>query len=58
VTIEQLAGGFLQALRTLIAHCLQPTAHGYTPSDFPLADLDQLELDDIVAAFEQGAGEE
>ncbi|MCP4658874.1 MAG: AMP-binding protein, partial [bacterium] len=44
-TIEDWAQRFLAALRTLIRHCLSPEAGGYTPSDFPLAGLDQARLD-------------
>ncbi|MEE8523271.1 MAG: non-ribosomal peptide synthase/polyketide synthase [Thermoanaerobaculia bacterium] len=47
-TIEALAEFYLEALRTLIAHCLSPEAGGYTPSDFPLARLDQATLDRIA----------
>jgi amino acid adenylation domain-containing protein/non-ribosomal peptide synthase protein (TIGR01720 family) len=46
-TIEQLAGHFMEALNILIAHCQSPNAGGYTPSDFPEADLNQQELDDL-----------
>jgi amino acid adenylation domain-containing protein/non-ribosomal peptide synthase protein (TIGR01720 family) len=49
-TIEHLARSFVEALRSLIAHCQAPEAGGYTPSDFPLAQLDQEALD---AAFEE-----
>ncbi|MFH0901105.1 MAG: amino acid adenylation domain-containing protein, partial [Pseudomonadota bacterium] len=51
-TVEAVAGQFVQALRELIAHCLEPEAGGYTPSDFPLAaaaGLDQAGLDALVA---------
>jgi amino acid adenylation domain-containing protein/non-ribosomal peptide synthase protein (TIGR01720 family) len=44
-TIEKLARAYKQALRSLIAHCRQSTVGGYTPSDFPLATLDQPSLD-------------
>ena len=47
--IEKLANSYLQALRDLIAHCLSPTAGGFSPSDFPLADqLDQQALDQLL----------
>jgi non-ribosomal peptide synthase protein (TIGR01720 family) len=49
-TVERLAQGFLEALETLIGHCQSPEAGGYTLSDFPLAQLDQDELD---KAFEE-----
>jgi non-ribosomal peptide synthase protein (TIGR01720 family) len=44
-TIERVADGFGAALRGCVAHCLAPDAVGYTPSDFPLAGLDQDALD-------------
>jgi amino acid adenylation domain-containing protein/non-ribosomal peptide synthase protein (TIGR01720 family) len=48
-TVERWAAGFLEQLRTLIAHCLSPEAGRYTPSDFPLAGLDQGALDQAFA---------
>jgi amino acid adenylation domain-containing protein/non-ribosomal peptide synthase protein (TIGR01720 family) len=48
-TIQSLAQSFLSALQALIAHCLSPEAGGYTPSDFPLARLDQAQLDQLLA---------
>ncbi|MCP4655305.1 MAG: AMP-binding protein, partial [bacterium] len=52
-TIEDWAQRFLAALRTLIRHCLSPEAGGYTPSDFPLAGLDQARLDALPAPSRQ-----
>ncbi|HVR96291.1 MAG TPA: amino acid adenylation domain-containing protein, partial [Thermoanaerobaculia bacterium] len=49
-TVEVLAERFATALRELIAHCLSPEAGGVTPSDFPLARLEQAGLDRLVAA--------
>jgi amino acid adenylation domain-containing protein/non-ribosomal peptide synthase protein (TIGR01720 family) len=46
-TIEALAGGFLAALRALVAHCRAPEAGGYTPSDFPRAGLTQQAVDQL-----------
>jgi non-ribosomal peptide synthase protein (TIGR01720 family) len=41
-TIQQLADNYAEALRTLVAHVLSPDeAGGFTPSDFPLANLDE-----------------
>ncbi|WDD36951.1 amino acid adenylation domain-containing protein (plasmid) [Nostoc sp. UHCC 0926] len=48
-TIEQLAQGFIEALRSLIVHCQTTTAGGYTPSDFPKANLNQKDLDKFLA---------
>ncbi|MCX5609335.1 amino acid adenylation domain-containing protein [Streptomyces sp. NBC_00047] len=47
-TVERLAGEFLAALREVIAHCLAEGSGGATPSDFPLAGLDQAGVDRIV----------
>ncbi|HEY0737737.1 MAG TPA: amino acid adenylation domain-containing protein, partial [Herpetosiphonaceae bacterium] len=47
-TIERLVTAYQMAIQTLIAHCLAPDAGGYTPSDFPLAALDQATLDRVV----------
>ena len=47
--IEDLAGEFMTALRRLIAHCLSDDAGGFTPSDFPDAELSQEDLDDLMA---------
>ena len=40
-TIERLAAGFVTAVRDLIAHSESSDAGVYTPSDFPLAPLDE-----------------
>ncbi|HVR95615.1 MAG TPA: amino acid adenylation domain-containing protein, partial [Thermoanaerobaculia bacterium] len=53
-TVEAVAADFLAALRDLIAHCLSPEAGGVTPSDFPLARLDQAALDRLAAAVPSG----
>src|SRR5207247_835646 len=47
-TIVRLAEDFLAALREIISHCLSIEAGGYTPSDFPLARLDQQALDRLL----------
>ncbi len=47
--IEDLADEFMIALRKLIAHCLSDDAGGFTPSDFPDAELSQEDLDDLMA---------
>ncbi|ERN42084.1 non-ribosomal peptide synthase domain protein/amino acid adenylation domain protein [Rubidibacter lacunae KORDI 51-2] len=49
-TIEQLAAEFERDVRSLIAHCLRPETHGYTPADFPLATLKQPQLDRLITA--------
>jgi amino acid adenylation domain-containing protein/non-ribosomal peptide synthase protein (TIGR01720 family) len=47
--MQQFADGFLNALKEVIAHCQLPDAGGRTPSDFPLARLDQPSLDRLLA---------
>jgi non-ribosomal peptide synthase protein (TIGR01720 family) len=54
-TIEGLAQGFIEALRTLIVHCQSPEAGGYTPSDFPKMRLSQQELDELMTALGESA---
>jgi len=49
-TITRLAQAYLAALHALIAHCRAPEAGGFTPSDFPLAALDQATLDRLSSA--------
>jgi len=46
-TIEQLAQAFLVALRELIARSGTSDAGGYTPSDFPLASLNEESLKNL-----------
>jgi len=48
-TIESLATGYMEALRSLISHCQSPEAGGYTVSDFPQADLNQKDLEQFLA---------
>jgi amino acid adenylation domain-containing protein/non-ribosomal peptide synthase protein (TIGR01720 family) len=48
-TIERLALGFMEALKTLIAHCQSEESQGYTPSDFSAAKLNQQQLDKFLS---------
>jgi len=48
-TVEDLGQQILDCLESLLEHCLSPEAGGFTPSDFPDADLSQEELDGLVA---------
>ncbi|MBN3921604.1 condensation domain-containing protein, partial [Nostoc sp. NMS4] len=50
-TIATLAQDFVKTLQGLIAHCSSPESGGYTPSDFSLAKLNQLELDQLLASL-------
>ncbi|MFE3048388.1 amino acid adenylation domain-containing protein [Streptomyces albidoflavus] len=47
-TVERVAAEHLAALRALLAHCQDPSSGGATPSDFPLARLDQADVDRIA----------
>ncbi|MBV4544413.1 non-ribosomal peptide synthetase, partial [Pseudomonas vlassakiae] len=50
--VQALANAFESALRALVEHCRQPGNHGVTPTDFPLAGLDQAQLDSLPVAVD------
>ncbi|QLE51262.1 amino acid adenylation domain-containing protein [Nostoc sp. C057] len=52
-TIEGLAFGFIEALRSLITHCQSPDAIGNTPSDFSAARLSQKQLDKFMTKIKK-----
>jgi amino acid adenylation domain-containing protein/non-ribosomal peptide synthase protein (TIGR01720 family) len=47
-TVQTLADGLRDALGEIVEHCARPGVGGRTPSDFPLADLDQATVDRLV----------
>ncbi|WP_260636943.1 non-ribosomal peptide synthase/polyketide synthase [Streptomyces angustmyceticus] len=47
-TVRALADGTVRALAAIAAHCARPEAGGRTPSDFPLARLDQAGVDRLA----------
>ena len=49
-TVERLAEGYAGELRAILAHCASEEAGGYTPSDFPLAGLEQAALDALLGS--------
>ena len=51
-TIAALASRFLDALRVIVVHCGSCAAGGHTPSDFPLARVDQAQLDHIAGLLD------
>ena len=51
-TIKMLAQSHLEVLCQILAHCQTLEKGGYTPSDFPEADLSQQELDQLVEEIE------
>jgi amino acid adenylation domain-containing protein/non-ribosomal peptide synthase protein (TIGR01720 family) len=46
--VAELADHYMEALEELMAHCRSEEAGGYTPSDFPLAKLDQPALERVI----------
>ncbi|HEU4510949.1 MAG TPA: amino acid adenylation domain-containing protein, partial [Pyrinomonadaceae bacterium] len=48
-TVERVTTDFIAALRQLIEQCQWGEVIGFTPSDFPEAELSQQELDELVA---------
>ena len=55
-TIVEVAESFMEDLSGLIAHCLSDDAGGQTPSDFPLANVNQEELDRIAGLLDDDGG--
>jgi non-ribosomal peptide synthase protein (TIGR01720 family) len=51
--VGRLAHEFVEALEELIVHCQSEDVGGYTPSDFPQADISQADLDKFLSAFGQ-----
>ncbi len=47
-TVRAVAEATLESLREIVAHCALPSSGGRTPSDFPLAGLDQSTIDSLV----------
>jgi amino acid adenylation domain-containing protein/non-ribosomal peptide synthase protein (TIGR01720 family) len=51
-TVRRLADSYFANLEKLIAHCLEPAAFGFTPSDFPVARVSQASLDELARQLE------
>ncbi|MFN6558746.1 MAG: amino acid adenylation domain-containing protein [Nostoc sp. ChiSLP01] len=51
-TVEKLAQSYIQGIRSIIEHCQLAETKGYTPSDFPDVQLNQLQLDELLARFQ------
>ncbi|WP_433730545.1 non-ribosomal peptide synthase/polyketide synthase [Actinoplanes sp. CA-051413] len=47
-TVRRLADAMVAALRDIVVHCAGPGAGGRSPSDFPLAALDQAAVDRLA----------
>jgi non-ribosomal peptide synthase protein (TIGR01720 family) len=52
-TVKNLSANYLSNLSCLIAHCMQSDSFEFTPSDFPLADLDEREFDQLSDLLDQ-----
>jgi non-ribosomal peptide synthase protein (TIGR01720 family) len=52
-TIENLAQSFIESLEKIIDHCRSVKIVRYTPSDFPEANLNQQELDSLLAEINE-----
>ncbi|MEE8525490.1 MAG: amino acid adenylation domain-containing protein, partial [Thermoanaerobaculia bacterium] len=50
-TIETLARDYASALDHLVEHCVSREVPSFTPSDFPLAELDPKTLDRLAESF-------
>ncbi|MBM0106535.1 amino acid adenylation domain-containing protein [Steroidobacter sp. S1-65] len=49
-TIERFVARYAHYIEMMVAHCADPTHGGFTPSDFPMAGLEQAQLDTLVAS--------
>jgi non-ribosomal peptide synthase protein (TIGR01720 family) len=56
-TIERLATQFVETLQTFADHDQQPPSAGFTPSDFPTANLSQRDLDTFLRQFAKRTSE-
>ncbi len=52
-TIENLAANFMETLQFLINHCQSEKTIGFTPSDFPEAEINQQDLDKLIGKISQ-----
>ncbi|OPF84592.1 non-ribosomal peptide synthetase [Streptomyces antioxidans] len=54
--VRELGRAWFRALRALVGYAERPEAGGLSPSDLPLVDLDQREIDRLAAAYQGLAG--
>ena len=52
-TVERLANEYIEKLRNIIKHCQSPDTEGFTPSDFPMAGVDQKDLDKLLGKIKK-----
>jgi non-ribosomal peptide synthase protein (TIGR01720 family) len=51
-TIQRLGNACMEALRNIIAHCRTTAIRSHTPSDFPLVQLSDQDLNEIIGSVE------
>ena len=51
-TVQNLADAYVRFLEGIVDHCASTEAGGYTPSDFPLADLNEDKLSKLSNILE------
>ncbi|MEA5516075.1 non-ribosomal peptide synthetase [Nodularia sp. UHCC 0506] len=56
-TIAQLAQGFMEELRSLLALCQSGTFSNWTSAEFPEANLSQQDLEQFLAKINQGSAQ-
>ncbi|MFH1488094.1 MAG: amino acid adenylation domain-containing protein [Pseudomonadota bacterium] len=49
--MEDLARSYEAELKKILGHCLEPENSAYTPSDFPMAGLDQSQMDALTRRY-------
>ncbi|MEJ8545838.1 amino acid adenylation domain-containing protein [Brevibacillus borstelensis] len=52
-TVKRLADEFAKALREWIQHCTSPGVQGFTPSDFPAANINQSDLNKLLSLLQK-----
>ncbi|MDY7092873.1 MAG: amino acid adenylation domain-containing protein [Acidobacteriota bacterium] len=57
-TVEALAAALEEHLETLVSHCLDPKAGGFTPSDFPQVEISQQSLDQLMNRIAGGSADQ
>jgi len=57
-TIEHLVSTYMDVLREFLDHCVGREGTSYSPSDFPLAQVDQAAVDHVIGAIPTGSLQE
>ncbi len=50
-TVKKLSSEFIKNLREIITHCVEAEAVTHTPSDFPLAKVSYVELEEVLKKY-------